>query len=487
MIEPNLSKEFRDNAVDIPRNFDIVVVGGGIVGITAAIEARRAGYQTALVAGDFGGKFLREGIPAGFYHENARFIRHCMRYRGHHGIVVGKLSLDMHQLVNEKNEAVRQEEAKLRRQLDDAGVYVFNGAGRPLTNGMIDVKEEDGNQIRLTWKRLIIATGLKAQERETLKHYTEVVEDNSVCEFNKIPEEMTILGSGVRACEAASLFQTLGTHVSIVTDKSAVLKNLDAQIVGRLEEQMKRRDTKNYLKMRPVDMYKDSLKMTHIELASVDAEPEKKGGRPKTEHTVISSTIYVPTLYKGNLAGLSQLRLDIDDGFIVTDSFNRTSMKKVYAVGGITGQCQMPHEGRIQAKMLIENIVAEDEEKPRRMMDVYQMPHFIHTFPEVASIGLTTQEASVEHDDIKVGLAPLGDEPGSLFKADKQGFVKVIVDGKYHEILGVHIIGENACELIAQVQALMVMEGTTMDLARIVHPIPSLSLAMEEAFEQIEQ
>ena len=203
--------------------------------------------------------------------------------------------------------------------------------------------------------------------------------------------------------------------------------------------------------MRPVDMYKDSLKMTHIELASVDAEPEKKGGRPKTEHTVISSTIYVPTLYKGNLAGLSQLRLDIDDGFIVTDSFNRTSMKKVYAVGGITGQCQMPHEGRIQAKMLVENIVAEDEEKPRRMMDVYQMPHFIHTFPEVASIGLTTQEASVEHDDIKVGLAPLGDEPGSLFKTDKQGFVKVIVDGKYHEILGVHIIGENACELIPRI------------------------------------
>ena len=115
------------------------------------------------------------------------------------------------------------------------------------------------------------------------------------------------------------------------------------------------------------------------------------------------------------------------------------------------------------------------------------MPHFIHTFPEVASIGLTTQEASVEHDDIKVGLAPLGDEPGSLFKTDKQGFVKVIVDGKYHEILGVHIIGENACELIAQVQTLMVMEGTTMDLARIVHPVPSLSLAMEEAFEQIEQ
>ena len=474
MIEPNLSKELSDNIVDIPRNFDIVVVGGGIVGITAAVEAGRAGYRTALVAGDFGGKFLREGIPAGFYHENARFIRHCMRYRGHHGIVVGKLSLDMHQLVAEKDETVRQEEAKLRKQLDDAGVYVFSGAGRPLTNGMIDVKEENGNQIRLTWKRLIVATGLKAQERETLKHYTEVVEDDSVCEFNKIPEEMTILGSGVRACEAASLFQTLGTHVSIVTDKSALLKNLDAQIVGRLEEQMKRRGTKVYLKM-------------HIELASVDAEAERKGGRPKTEHTVISSTIYVPTLYKGNLSGLSQLRLDIDDGFIVTDSFNRTSLKQVYAVGGITGQCQMPYEGRIQAKMLIENLVAEDRDKPRRMMDVYQMPHFIHTFPEVASIGLTTQEASIEHDDIKVGLAPLGDEPGSLFKNDKQGFVKVIVDGKYHEILGVHIIGENACEFIAQVQALMVMEGTTMDLARIVHPIPSLSLAMEEAFEQIEQ
>jgi dihydrolipoamide dehydrogenase len=489
MIETQLSDQLNDHMTEVPRNFDVIVLGGGIVGITAAIEAGRAGYRTAIVAGEFGGRYLSEAIPAGFYHENARFIRHAMRYRGHTGIVVGKVSLDMHRLILEKEEVMNQEAAKLRKQIEDAGVYFFSGAGRPLPNGMIDVKEEDGNLVRLTWKRLIVATGMKAQKRETLKHYTEVVEDDGIYRFNQIPEEMTILGDGVRACEVASLFQTLGSHVSIVTDSSSVLKHLDTQIVGRLEEQMKRRGTKIFLKMRPVDIYKDSLKMTHIELASADAfaASEKAGGHPKTEHTVISSSIYVPTLYKGNMSGLSPLRLDIDDGFVVTDSFYRTSLKNVYAVGSVTGQCQMAYEGRMQAKTLIENLVAEDQGRPRQMLDVYQMPHFIHTFPEVASVGLTTQEASIEHEDIRVGLAPLGDEPGSLFASNKQGFVKVIVDGKYREILGVHIIGENACEFIAQVQALMIMEGTTMDLSRIVHPIPSLSLALEEAFDQIEQ
>ena len=471
---------------DSERDFDIVVLGGGAAGIAAAIAAGRKGFKTALVAENFGGGFLYGGaVEARFLYENAKLIRSCIGARRNKGIVVDKLSLDMQVMGSEKQRAVDYEAAVLRSDLMDAGVRVFEGAGRPLAPGFIDVKDEGGRQERLNWRKLIVATGTLPQPAAFMEDYDEVITDRTIFNLDQIPQELTIIGDGPIVCEVASIYATMGSRVSIITAADNVLKGLDAQIINRLEEQMKRSGIGVHTRVKPVDVYKDSLGAIHIELADTDAKPAANGRYPKIT-TVISSAIYVASEYRVNTRGLDALRLDIDEGRIVIDEFGRTSVANVYAIGEATGRCTLAHQGRAMAQMVVDNIALEAEGSELRAIDFTQVPVCIHAFPEVATIGLDTRRAGVAHEDVRFGLAPLGSEPGSLFDEDKQGFVKVIVDGETREILGVHIIGEEACGLLGQVQALMAMRGTDADMARIVNPAPSLAQAVQNAFDKID-
>lgn len=468
------------------RDFDVIVLGGGAAGIEAAVHAGGHGFATALVTADFGGQYLNGGaVEARFLFENAKLIRNCMGARRGRGIVIDKLSLNMRQMMAEKKRVVEQTAAELRQKLSDANVTVITGAGRPLPNHSIDVRDTLGETKRYNWKKLIIATGTRPKPQDSLESF-DVLTDNDIFSLSQVPRELTILGSGSKVCEVASIYATLGSRVSIINQDTAILKGLDVQIIGRLEEQMKRSSIKIYNKVKPVDIYKDSLGTIHIELASIDARTPHGANRPATEETVISTAIYQADDYTGNLSGLDALRLDVDEGNIVTDAYAKTSAPDIFAVGGVTGKSETAYQGQAMARMVVNNLVAEKNGKPRHDMSVYQVPVCIHSFPEVASIGLGTKEVNAEDEDIRFGLAPLGSEPGSLFATAKQGFVKVIVDGKYHEILGVHIIGENACELIAQAQILMALEGTAGDMEHIIRPIPGLSQALLDAFAKTE-
>lgn len=471
---------------DSEQDFDIVVLGGGAAGIAAAIAAGRKGFKTALVAEHFGGDFLHGGtVEARFLYENAKLIRACIGARRNKGIVVDKLSLDMQVMGREKQRAVDYETAALRSDLMDAGVRVFEGAGRPLAPGFIDVKDEEGHQGRLNWQKLIVATGTLPQPAAFMEDDDEVITDETIFNLDRIPQELTIIGDGPIVCEVASIYATMGSRVSIITAADNILKGLDAQIINRLEEQMKRSGIGVHTRVKPVDVYKDSLGAIHIELADSDAKPAENGRYPKIT-TVISSAIYVASEYRVNTRGLDALRLDIDEGRIVIDEFGRTSVANVYAIGEATGRCTLAHQGRAMAQMVVDNIAREAQGDAPRAIDFTQVPVCIHAFPEVATIGLDTRQAGMAHEDVRFGLAPLGSEPGSLFDEDKQGFVKVIVDGETREILGVHIIGEEACELLGQVQALMAMRGTDADMARIVNPVPSLTQAVQNAFDKID-
>lgn len=482
MIDQNLAEIEALKGHEDRRDYDVVVLGAGAAGIEAALHAAKHGFTTLLVTAEFGGQYLNGGtVEARFLFENARLIRNCMGARRGRGIVIDKLSLNMKQMMAEKDRVVKQTATELRQKLDDAGVRTILGAGRPLPNHSIDVSDNVGDVTRYQYKTLIIATGSKTKPQDMLESF-DVISDKNIFSLSQIPRELTIMGNGPKVCEVASIYATMGSRVSIINHDATLLRGLDVQIIGRLEEQMKRSGIKIYNRVQPVDMYRDSLGTIHIELASVGAETPRGASRPKTEETVISTAIYQADDYVGNLAGLDALRLDIDENKIVTDSYGKTSVDDVYAVGDVTGKSEMAYEGQAMARMVVDNIAAKRDGKPLVNMQAYKVPKCIHSFPEVASIGLGTKEVNAEDEDIRFGLAPLGSEPGSLFATEKQGFVKVIVDGKYHEVLGVHIIGENACELIAQAQVLMALEGTVDDMEHIIRPMPGLSQALLDAF-----
>ena len=464
------------NRTDKPEleNYELIVLGGGIAGITAAILAAKQGKTTALICNQVGGNYVYNGcLDARYLYENAKTIRHCINAK-ERGIVLGSLSLDMEKMMQDKNKHLVYTEFEMEKELSKAGVRVFEGVGRPMPTGMIDVMDSHKEQRRLKWQKLIIATGAKSVHRDVFKGFDSVLTDEDILNLDYVPQELTILGEGANACEIASIYAVMGSRATIISDKTALLEGLDAQIIGRLEEQMKKRGIQIYYKAQPVDLYKDSLGSIHIE---VDREDHKR-------ETIISSDIYIASQRSGNFAGLDALRLNTDNGKIAVNDFGETSVQNVYAAGEVTPACTTADQSVAMARMVAHNSV--DEEDPWQCSH-FSIPTCIHTFPEIASIGLDTKTASQFYEDVRIGLAPLGADVGDLFVEDKQGFVKVLVDGQYFEILGVHIIGENASELIGQAQAIMATEGTALDALKLVHPHPSLSQALQNALEKIEK
>ena len=459
-------------------NFDLVVLGGGLAGITAARQAARSGMVTALVCNQIGGNYLHKGcMEARYLHENAKTIRYCASAR-HKGIVIKGLALDMIEMMRRKKDQIDRIESDMEAELRNleetsSRIHVFEGIGRALPNGTMDVMDRHKQQRQITWQKLIVAAGSLPTKREFLEGFNEVLTDEEILNLGYIPNELTIMGEGCVACEIASIYSVMGSQVTIITEKNAILKGLDLQVVGRLEEQMKKKGIRIHKKTKPTDIYKDSLGGVHIELLHDDGQKE----------TIICSDIYMASERTGNFAGLDALRLEKNNGKIVVDDYCATSLKNVYAIGDVTSRSESAYQAEAMARLVIGNITGD---QPHRL-DYFLMPTCIHSFPEIACIGLDVKAASELYEDVRIGLAPLGTDAGDLFDEDKQGFVKVVVDGQYLGILGVHIIGENAPEIIGQAQALMAMEGTVMDAERVIHPHPSLSQALQDAIDKIEK
>lgn len=457
-----------------PASYDIVVLGAGIAGITAALEAGRKGFSTALIGNNIGGHYLSNGcMDARYLYESANCIRDCASARKK-GVIVKGLALNLNRIMRSKNEYLTYAQYKLEKELDEAEVTVIEGFGRPYSNGFIDVTTEKDEHFRVNYKKLIIATGARSVKKSIESKFETTIDTKEIMNLTYVPEDLGIFGEGIEVCELASIFSTFGSKVKIITSNSEILNDLDAQIIGRLEEQMKKKGIHIYKKAVPVDIYKDSLGGVHVELKSDNGK----------RATIMCSDIYIAPNKKACTKGLQTLRIDMDGNFIDVNTSFETSVKNVYAIGQATRYGIDTAHSMAQAKSLIQSFSSEDHEVD---YDSYQIPICIHTFPEIASIGLTTQTASEYYDDVRIGLAPIGAGNGSLFSKDKQGFIKVIVDGEYLELLGCHIIGENASEIIGQAQTLMASEGTIYDLEKIIHPYPSLSQALEVAVNKIKK
>ena len=456
-------------------HFDLVVIGSGMAGITMACESARAGIKTALIIQNskaIGGKYVHNYLGLCYLHEFVKTISGCLNAKKK-GIRTSNLSVDLKKALEDKIQTTASYEIQMDRNLMNAGVTVIEGTAYPKQGGRVDIVNDDNTSRILSTNHIVLAVGTESVKHKRHERFDRVLSDDDIYHPNRIPEELIIVGSGSTACEIACIYARLGSRVTIITKDENLLESLDAQIVGRLEEQMKKIDIVIHTKSTVIDVYKDSIGSIHIEIEN----------ELKKRETLFCSDVYLIPKQQTHLETLDELPLVTDHGRIIVDEKMRTNIKGIYAIGSAVKGGETISSVTAQVRCLVSTLSKTEKTK---LISDYLCSTYLRTIPEIACVGLTDKQARSFNKDVRIGLAPLGADGNGILDDKKQGFIKVIADGKYSEILGVHMIGDSAIELIGQAQAIIAAEGTLQDFDRYVLPNPSLSGALYDAISKVE-
>lgn len=445
------------------KEYDVVVLGGGPGGYVAAIKAAQLGAKTALVEKEsLGGVCLNVGcIPTKTLLRSARLYEELMD-SAKFGIDVSDktaISINIPNLMKRKDAVVNRLTGGVKTLLKQNGVEVYNGFGEAVDKNTVTV-----NGDILKTKNLIIATGSSAfiPDAPGLKESMEkgwAVTSTGALTFEKVPEEFIVVGGGVVGIEFAVLYNALGSKVTIL-EKFDILTALDKELREAMRKVLKGKGI-NIQTDVDIESY-DSNKV----LCSINGEKKVFQG----------DRILISIGRRANLNGIQNLNLNIDKRGIVTDDRMRTSVKGVYAIGDVNGKYMLAHAASAEGIVAAENIMGGDEK-----IEYEKIPACVYGFPEVGMVGLTEEEAIKRGHKVKISTFPMAANGKAMAEGDTDGFIKIVADEQYGEVLGVHIMASHATDMISEAVTTMELEGTVFDLAKAVHPHPTLSEVMMEA------
>jgi dihydrolipoamide dehydrogenase len=457
------------------KDFQVIVVGSGPGGYVAAIRAGIHGLTTALVEKDpfLGGTCLHRGcIPTKALLHTAEVYDEIQR-ASELGISVDNLKLDVEQVHKRKNGIVTKLSKGIGFLMKKRKVEVFTGLGSFVDGNTVKVAGDKGEET-IRGEHIIIATGSVPM---SLPHMQpdgkSIINSDHILRLEEIPKSLAVVGSGAVGVEFASIFCSFGSEVYLIELLPQLLPLEDEECAKQLDRSFKARKIKNYVGTEVTDVKPASGKKGAVLSLSKDGdaselEVEKVlvavGRRPVTE-------------------GLNHesVGVEMDGRFIKIDEYMRTSVPNVYAIGDVVKTPQLAHVASAEGILAVDHIAG----KPVEPIDYDKTPSCTYSHPEVASVGLSEKAAKERGYDVKVGKFPFSAIGKAMILGDTGGFIKIVSDARYDEVLGVHIIGPKATELIAEACLGMRLETTVEEIAHTIHAHPTLSEAMLETAHSV--
>lgn len=456
------------------QNYDIAILGGGPGGYVAAIKASQLGYKTVVVEKEnLGGVCLNWGcIPTKALLKNAEIYDLIANKSKNFGVTVENVSFDFTKTIKRSRQVSKKIVKGVEYLFKKNKIDRVDGFGKLNSNKGIDIIDSDGNVTEtVIADKIIIATGARPKSIPTIPVDREyVITSSEAMTLVEQPKELIIIGAGVIGIEFAYFYATIGTKVTVVEMLDAVLPLEDKEVSATLQASLSKRGVEFHL----------STKVESVEVVDgrVIVKIEKDGEH--VELTADKALNAIGVSPNSENIGLEELGIETERGDIKVDKSNyQTNVDGIFAIGDVIGQPCLAHVASAEGIHCVETMHGKNLPE----IDYSNVPGCTYSQPQVASLGMTEEKAIAEGIEIKVGKFPLSASGKAAAIGEREGFAKLIFDKKYGELLGAHIIGPEATEMIAELGIAKSLEATNETIGSTIHAHPTLSEIIMEAAE----
>ena len=465
------------------KEYDLVVLGGGPGGYVAAIRASQLGLKTAIVEKQkLGGTCLHKGcIPSKALLRSAEVFQQTKKSL-EFGVVASGVSLDFIKVQERKNRIIDTLHKGIEHLMKKGKIDVYHGTGRILgpsifspMPGTISVEMNNGTENEMLLpNNIIIATGSRPNSLPGLTiDGTHVITSDEALSMESLPKSILIVGGGVIGIEWASMLSDFGVEVTVIEYAPAILPTEDEEVSREMQRQLKK---KKVTVITGAKVNPDSVEIS----GDVSLRAEVKG----IEKTFTAEKVLVSVGRRANTEGIGLENTDIqvENGYIVTNDYCQTKEQHMYAIGDCIGGLQLAHVASHEGLTAVEHIAGLSP----LPVDPLSVSKCVYSSPEIASIGLTEKQAKEKGFEPKTGKFSFKGSGKALVLGESDGFVKIIADRNTNDILGIHMIGPHATDMISEAGIAKVLDATPWEIAQTIHPHPSLSEAIGEAALAVE-
>lgn len=452
-------------------DYDLIIIGSGPGGYVAGIRASQLKMRVAIIErAEPGGVCLNWGcIPTKSLLKSAQVLEY-INHASDYGIMTGGEAKADFAAVIARSRSVAEGMSKgVRFLFKKNNIVLIEGSGRLSGQNSVEVEDRDGNRKSYSAGNIILATGARSKELPGLKQDGKrIIGYREAMTLEKLPASMVIVGSGAIGCEFADFYRTLGTEVTLVEFLPRIVPNEDEEVSKQLERSFKKRKIK-------------ILTGSSVESADTSGENCRVtirtpgGGQEVVEAEIVLSSAGVVPNTEG--LGLEEQGIEMEKGKVVVDEYYRTTIPGVCAIGDIVHGPALAHVASAEGIICVEKMAGLDPDP----LDYKNVPACTYTNPEIASCGLTESAAREAGYEIKVGKFPFTASGKASSAGARDGFVKLVFDSAYGELLGAHMIGSNVTEMIAEIVVARKLETTAHEIIKSIHPHPTMSEAIMEA------
>ncbi|MCO5248455.1 MAG: dihydrolipoyl dehydrogenase [Chitinophagales bacterium] len=452
--------------------YDVIVIGSGPGGYVAAIRAAQLGKKTAIIEkySTLGGTCLNVGcIPSKALLDSSENYHNVLNGLGDHGITVKEVKLNFNRIIERKDEVVKANTSGIDFLMKKNKVTVYEGKGSFIDNQTISIALADGNETSIQGENIIIATGSKPSSLPFIKIDKErIITSTEALSLKKLPKSLIVIGGGVIGLELGSVYSRLGAEVTVVEYLDKIIPGMDQDLSKEALRVLKKQGIKFNVGHKVTEVKATKTKVT---VKALDKKEQEVTFEAEYCLVAVGRKPYTEGL------GLDKIGIETNKiGQIPVDDNLETTVKGVYAIGDVIRGAMLAHKAEEEGVFVAETIAGQ-----RPHINYKLIPGVVYTWPEVAGVGYTEQELTAEGREFKKGSFPFRALGRARASGDLDGSVKILADKNTDEILGMHIIGARAADLIAECVVAMEYRASAEDIARMSHAHPTYAEAIKEA------